>query len=59
MLFYKNIKGATKDFLLFGSWFVSKRLNEDVMDFYSDMIGMVKTNAELFFNNTIDNLTND
>ena len=59
MLFYKNIKGATKDFLLFGSWFVSKRLNEDVMDFYSDMIVMVKTNAELFFNNTIDNLTND
>ena len=41
-----GIKGYTKDFFLFDSFFSSNNLEEAVMDVGTFLIGMVKTNTK-------------
>ena len=43
-----DIKGSTKYFFLFESWFFSKNLAEDAMDVGSDLNDMVTTNTKVF-----------
>ena len=43
----RDLKWATKDYFLFGSWFFSKRLEEDAMDVGADIVGMVETNTKI------------
>ena len=52
----RDKKWATKDCFLFGGWFFSKRSTKAVMGFGDDMIGMVKTNPEGFYMDTIKNI---
>ena len=56
---HRHIKGATKDFLIFGSFLSSKNLEESEMDFGAELICMVKTNTKIFCKETIENLTKD
>ena len=49
----KSIKGVTKDFFLFDSWFASKKAVEAAMEFGAKLIGMVKTNTKVFYKETI------
>ena len=55
----KSIKGGTKDFFLFDSWFASKKASEDAMEMGAELIGMVKKNTKVFCKDTIENLTKD
>ena len=50
---HRDMKGATKDFFLFGSWFSSNKLEENAIYVGADMIGMVKTNTKGFYKETI------
>ena len=40
----RSVKGYTKDFFLFDSWFSSKRSEEAAMSVGAEIICMVKTN---------------
>ena len=42
---HRYLKGVTKYFFLFESWFSSKRLAEAAIDVDVEIIGMVKINA--------------
>ena len=53
----KSIKGGTKDFPLFDSWFASKNAEEAAMEVGAKFIGMVKTNTKGFCKENIENLT--
>ena len=54
----RGLKGSMKDCFIFGSWFESKSLSDDVIDVGSEMFGMVKTNTNGFCKYTIEKLTN-
>ena len=49
----RDVKGFTKDCLIFKSWFASKWSAETVMDVVEYIIGMIKTNKKELFNNII------
>ena len=53
-----DVKGSTKDFFVFISWFSSNSSAKYVMDAGKYIIGMVKTNTKLFYKNTTKNMTN-
>ena len=53
----KSIKGGTKDYLLFGSLFASKKAEESAMEMGAEFIGMVNTNTKVFCKETIEKLT--
>ena len=55
----KSIKGGTKDFFLFDSWFASKKAAESAMEVGAEFIGMMKKNTKGFCKETIEKLTND
>ena len=55
----KYIKGGTKDYLLFDSWFTSKKAAEAAMEVGAELIGMVKKNSKGFCYETIEKLTKD
>ena len=55
----KSIKGRTKDCFLFDSWLASKNSEEAVMEVSAKLIGMVKTNIQVFYKETIEKLTKD
>ena len=55
----KSIKGGTKDFLLFDSWFAPKKAAEAVMGVGAELIGMLKTNTKVFRREIIEKLTKD
>ena len=44
----KSKKGGPKYFLLFDSWFASKKAVEAAMELGAELIGMVKTNTKVF-----------
>ena len=52
----RNIKFSTTGCFILDSWFVSKRLAEAEMDAGYDIIGMVRTNTNVFCKDTIENL---
>ena len=52
----RDVKGATKDYFLFYSWFSSKKSEEAAMYVGTYMIGMVKTNTKGFRKENIDKL---
>ena len=47
------------DCFLFDIGLSSKNLEEAAMEFCDNLIGMVKTNTKLFWEETIENLTKD
>ena len=53
---YGNIKVATKDCFLLGSWFDPKRLAEAFMDVVANIIGMVKINTKGFYKGAMEKL---
>ena len=55
----KSIKGGTKDCFLFDSWLASKNSEEAVMEVGAKLIGMVKTNTQVFYKETIEKITKD
>ena len=55
----RDIKGDTKDFYIFDSWFNSKSPAEATMDVCSDVIGMTKNNTKVLRKYAIDNLNKD
>ena len=55
----RDMKGATNDCFLFDSCFSSNKLVESEMDIGTYMIGVVKTNTEGFYKETIENITNN
>ena len=53
----RSLKGSTRDFFLFDSRFLSKKAAESVASNRVDSIGMVKTNTNVFYKDTIEGLT--
>ena len=53
----KSIKGGTKDYFLFDSWFASNNAAEAAMEVGAELIGMVKTNTKGLCKETIEKLT--
>ena len=53
------MKGSTRDYLLFDSWFSPKKAAEAAASSGVDFIGMVRTNTKGFFKATIEGLTKD
>ena len=53
----KSIKGGTKDYYLFDSWFAFKKAAEAAMEVGAEFIGMEKKNTKRFCKDTIENLT--
>ena len=53
----KSVKGGTKDFFLFDSWFDYKKASESAMELGDEFIGVVKTNTKGFCKETIKKLT--
>ena len=53
----KTIKGGTKYFFFFDSWFASKKAEESDMEVGAELIVMVKTNTKGFCKDAIDKLT--
>ena len=49
----KSIKGGTKDYFLFDSWFASNNAAEAAMEVGAELIGMVKINTKGFCRETI------
>ena len=45
---HRTLKGSTRYFFLFGSWFSSKKSAEEDVSIGVDFIGMVKTNTKVF-----------
>ena len=54
----RDVKGATKDCFVFKSWFSSNNLAEFAINVAADMIGIAKTNTQVFCKETIQKLTN-
>ena len=54
----KGVKGVMKDIFLFESWFSSNNLAEFAINVAADMIGIAKTNTQVFCKETIQKLTN-
>ena len=52
-VYQKSIKGGTKDFFLFDSWFASKKAAEYAMEVGAELIGMAKKNTKGFCKETI------
>ena len=55
----RALKGSTRDFFLFGSWFSSKKSLEKAASIGVDLIGMVKTNTKGFCKAMIEGLMKD
>ena len=54
----KSIKGGTKDFLIFVSWFVFKKAAEATLEVDAKFIGMLKTNTKRLCKESIEKLIN-
>ena len=53
------MKGSTRDYFLFKSWFSSKKLAETSASIGVDLIGMVKISTKGFCKATIEGLVKD
>ena len=50
----RDLKGSTRDFFLFGSWFLLKKSAVEAAFIGVDLIGMEKINTKRFFKATIE-----
>ena len=55
----RALKCSTRDFFLLNSWFLSKKKPEADTSTGVDLIGMVKSNTNIFFKATIEGSTKD
>ena len=55
----RSLKGSTRDCVLFGSSFLSKKSAEAAASIGVDLIGMVKTNTKGFFKDMVEGLAKD
>ena len=55
----RSLKGSTRDFSLFDSWFLPKKAAKAAASIGVDFIGIVKTNTKVFCKDMIEGLTKD